>query len=92
MHNPELGLNHEQKLITNQHFYALKVYKKSGANSGDCLEKILEWDGTLDEISMEISTHFPSFESNNLDVIKKELRRTALKTGKLCEWPSARER
>ena len=92
MHDPELGLNLEQKLITNQHFHALKVYKKSGANSGDCLEKILEWDGTLDEISMEISTHFPSFASNNLDVIEKELRRTALKIGKLCEWPFARRR
>ena len=54
--------------------------------------EILEWDGTLDEFSMEISTHFPSFASNNLDVFGKELRRTALKIGKLCEWPSARER
>ena len=66
MHDPELGLNLEQKLITNQHFHALKVYKKSGANSGDCLEKILEWDGTLDEFSMETSTHFPNFSSNKL--------------------------
>ena len=92
MYDPELGLNLEQKFITNQQFHALKVYEKIGANSGDCLEKILEWDGTLDEFSMEISTHFPNFASNNLDVIGKELRRTALKIGKLCEWPSARER
>ena len=92
MHDPELGLNLEQKLITNQQFHALKVYEKIGANSGDCLEKVLEWDGTLDEFSMEISTHFPSFASNNLDVIGKELRRTALKIGKLCEWHFARER
>ena len=77
MYDPELGLNLEQKFITNQQFHALKVYEKIGANSGDCLEKILEWDGTLDEFSMEISTHFPSFASNNLDVIEKELRRTA---------------
>ena len=51
--------------------------------------EILEWDGTLDEFSMEISTHFPSFASNNLG---KELRWTALKIGKLCEWHFARER
>ena len=77
MYDPELGLNLEQKLITNQQFHALKVYEKIGAKLGDCLEKILEWDGTLDEFSMETSTHFPNFESNNLDVIEKELCRTA---------------
>jgi hypothetical protein len=32
----------------------------------------LEWDGTLDEFSMERSTHFPSFASNNLNVIEKD--------------------
>ena len=67
----------KQKLIANQQFHALKVYAKIGAEAGYCLEKFLEWDGTLDEFSMETSTHFPSFESNNLDVIEKELRRTA---------------
>ena len=77
MYNPELGVDLEQKFITNQQFHALKVYEKIGAESGYCLEKFLEWDGTLDEFSMETSTHFPSFESNNLDVIEKELRRTA---------------
>ena len=77
MYNPELGVDLEQKFITNQQFHALKVYEKIGAESGYCLEKFLEWDGTLDEFSMETSTHFPNFESNNLDVIEKELRRTA---------------
>ena len=66
MYNPELGLDLEQKLITNQQFHALNVYEKIGAESGDCLEKILEWDGTLDEFSMETSTHFPNFLSNKL--------------------------
>ena len=42
MYNPELGLDLEQKLITNQQFHALKEYEKIGAESGDCLEKILE--------------------------------------------------
>ena len=42
IYNPELGLDFEQKLITDQQFHALKVYKKIGAASGDCLEKILE--------------------------------------------------
>ena len=74
MYNPELGVDLEQKFIANQQFHALKVYEKIGAESGYCLEKFLEWDGTLDEFSMETSTHFPSFESNNLDVIEKELR------------------
>ena len=77
MYNPELGLDLEQKFIANQQFHALKVYEKIGTESGHCLEKFLEWDGTLDEFSMETSTHFPNFESNNLDVIEKELRRTA---------------
>ena len=40
------------------------VYEKIGANLGEILEKILEWDGTLDEFSMETSTHFPNFSSN----------------------------
>jgi len=73
MHNPELGLNLEQKLITNQQFHALKSYEKIGAKSGDCLEKILEWDGTVDEFSMETSIHFPNFSSNNLDPIEKRI-------------------
>ena len=51
------------------------VYEKIGANLGEILEKILEWDGTLDEFSMETSTHFPNFSSNNLEAIEKELRR-----------------
>ena len=92
MYNPELGVDLEQKFITNQQFHALKVYEKIGAESGYCLEKFLEWDGTLDEFSMETSTHFPCFESNNLDVIGKDLHRTALTIGKLCEWPFVMER
>ena len=40
------------------------MYEKIGANSGEILEQILEWDGTLDEFSMETSTHFPNFSSN----------------------------
>ena len=67
----------EQKFIANQQFHALKVYEKIGTESGHCLEKFLEWDGTLDEFSMETSTHFPNFLSNNLDAIEKELRRIA---------------
>ena len=31
MYDPELGLNLEQKLTTNQQFHALKVYEKIGA-------------------------------------------------------------
>jgi len=77
MYNPELGLDLEQKFIANQQFHALKVYEKIGTESGHCLEKFLEWDGTLGEFSMETSTHFPSFASNNLDVIEKEISRTA---------------
>ena len=77
MYNPELGLNLELKFITNQQFHALDVYEKIGTESGDCLEKIMEWDGTLDVFSAEISTHYPNFESNNLDIIENELRRTA---------------
>ena len=61
MYNPELGLDLEQKLFINQQFNTPKVYKKIGANSGDILEKILEWDGTLNEFSMETSTHFQAF-------------------------------
>ena len=51
MYNPELGLDLEQKFIANQQFHALKVNEKVGSKSGDFLEKILEWDGTLDEFS-----------------------------------------
>ena len=39
------------------------------------LEKILEWDGSLDEFSIELSTHFPLFLDNNLDSIEKEMLR-----------------
>ena len=84
MYNPELGLDLKQKLIANQQFHALKVYEKIGAKSGYCLEKFLEWDGTLDEFSMETSTHFQTFRvtnlnvsSNNLDATEKELHRIA---------------
>ena len=41
------------------------------------LEKILEWDGSLDEFSIELSTHFPLFSDNNLDSIEKEMLRSA---------------
>ena len=34
------------------------------------LEKILEWDGSLDEFSIELSTHFPLFLDNKLDSIE----------------------
>ena len=37
----------------------------------------MEWDGSLDEFSIDLSTHFPLFSSNNLDAIKKELLRSA---------------
>ena len=36
------------------------------------LEKILEWEGSLDEFSIELSTHFPRFSDNNRNS-KKEL-------------------
>ena len=71
MYNPELGLDLEQKLFTNQQFHAVKVYEKIGAESGDCFEKILEWDGTLDEFSMETSTHFPIFSTTTCNQLKK---------------------
>ena len=73
MYDPELGTHLGHKLWTNQQFSALKVYKNIGSKSGAILEKILEWDGTLDEFSMETSTHFPIFSDNNLDSIEKEL-------------------
>ena len=41
------------------------------------LEKILEWDGSLDEFSIELSAHFSLFWDNNLDSIKKEMLRSA---------------
>ena len=66
MYDFELGTHLRQKLWMNQQFNTLKVYKNIGSLSGAILEKILEWDGTLDEFSMETSTHFPNFSSNKL--------------------------
>ena len=77
MHNPELGIHLGQKLQINQQFNTLNVYENIGATSGAILEKILEWDGSLDEFSMDLSTHFPLFSGNNLDSIEKELLRSA---------------
>ena len=37
----------------------------------------MEWDGSLDEFSIELSTHFPLFSDNNLDSIEKEMLRSA---------------
>ena len=53
------------------------MYENIGATSGAILEKILEWDGSLDEFSIELSTHFPLFSDNNLDSIEKEMLRSA---------------
>ena len=64
MYDLELGTHLGHKLWTNQQFSALKVYKNIGSKSGAILENILEWDGTLDEFSMETPTHFPNFSSN----------------------------
>ena len=77
MYDPELGIHLGHKLWTNQQFNALKVYKNIGSKSWDILEKILEWDGTLDEFPTETSTLFPIFSDNNLDSIEKELQRSA---------------
>ena len=48
------------------------MYKKLSAKSGAILEDILEWDGSFDEFSNEISTRLPLFHSSNLDTIEKE--------------------
>ena len=77
MYNPELGIDLIQKLHINQQFNTIKVYDNIGASSGDIFEKILEWYGSLDEFSIDLSTHFPIFSSSNLDAIEKELRRAA---------------
>ena len=53
------------------------MYKKIGTMSGAILEKISEWNGSLGEFSMVLSTHFPLFSGNNLDSIEKELLRSA---------------
>ena len=79
MYDPELEIHLQHKLWTNQQYNALKVYKniQFGSMSGDILEKILEWDGTLDEFLTETSTLFPIFSANNLDAIEKELQSSA---------------
>ena len=77
MYNPELGIYLAQKLRLNQQFNSLNVYENIGATSGASLEKILEWDGSLDEFSIELSTHFPLFSGNNPNSIEKELLRSA---------------
>ena len=77
MHNSELGIHLGQKLRINQQFNALNVYKNISAMSEGFLEKILEWNGSLDEFSMDLSTHFPLFSGNNLDSIEKELLQSA---------------
>ena len=66
-----------QKLRLHQLFNVLNMYENIGATSGAILEKILEWDGSLDEFSIELSTHFPLFSGNNPNSIEKELRRSA---------------
>ena len=50
------------------------MYENIGATSGAILEKILEWDGSLDEFSIELSTHFPLFSDNNRYFEKELLR------------------
>ena len=77
MYDPELGIHLGHKLWTNQQYNALQVYKNIDSKSGDILEKILDWDGTLDEFSTETSTLFPIFSANNLDAIEKELQHSA---------------
>ena len=73
MNDSERGIHLGQNLCINQQFSALNVYKKIVFMSGATLEKILEWDGWLDEFSMDLSTQFPLFSGNNLDSIEKEL-------------------
>ena len=80
MYDSESGIHLGDKLWTNQQFNALKVYKNIDSKSGDILEKILEWEGTLDVFSMETSSLFPIFSANNLDTIEKELQRSAKKS------------
>ena len=49
IYNPELVLDFEQKAIYQSTIlYAKKAYEKIDTNSGEILEKMLEWDGTLD--------------------------------------------
>ena len=77
MYNPELGIYLRQKLRINQQFNSLNVYDNIGATSGASLEKILEWNGSLDEFSIELSPHFQLFSGNNPNSIEKELLRSA---------------
>ena len=74
IYNSEQGIHLGQKLWINQHNSALNVYKKIGTMSAAILEKILEWDGSLDEFSIELSTHFPLISENNRNSEKELLR------------------
>ena len=68
----EHGIHSGDKLWRKQHCSALNVYKRLGAKSGEILENILEWDGSFDEFSNEISERLPIFSSTNLDTIFKK--------------------
>ena len=49
----------EIKLWNNQQYSALNVHKTLGVKSGAILEEILEWNGSFNEFSNEISARIP---------------------------------
>ena len=55
----------------------LKVYDNLCSNSGDILENILEWEGFFDKFSNKTVGKLPIFPSSNLDIMEKELIRSA---------------
>ena len=81
MYDPKLETHIGDKLWTDQQFSALKVSNNLAATTEDVLEKILEREGMLDLFSMETSSFFPIFSSNNSDGIEKELQRSAQNHG-----------
>ena len=68
-YNSEYGMQMGDKLWRNQLCSVFNVYKKLGAKFGEILETILEWDGSFDKFSNEISERLPIFPSSNLDTI-----------------------
>ena len=60
IYNPEFGTHMGEKFRKNQHCYTLNVYKKLDEKSGEILDDILEWEGSFDKFTNEISTRLPS--------------------------------
>ena len=66
LYNSENGIDLGEKLMVNQQYHTLNVYKTLAVETETILESILEWDGSFDEFTDDLHTQTPLTLSSDL--------------------------